>query len=696
MLNDHKLKIYICKKYLINLMENRIFIFSLFIFSFLLMGCSGDDDSRADSEASFTDGALTTATTQQLEGVWSIFQLEFEEQRYDVPISFQECGRDFFNYISGGEYREYIFSDNYQCVPDINLLTWTLSGGVITISNGTVSDTYVITKLTSNELEFKARADINGDGNLDIIKVICKKYEPPTEIDIYSGTFQWDSSTENRDKIYLKWDKYQGYNEFVKYEIYRLGANCNSSQAELVATISDLNQNYFIEENPPVQEDICYVFKIYTNQGMLGESNPITVNTDNIEVPLVQFEVPIISNGTIQLNWEQYQGYYFSHYEIEVRNYSSGSGGGYQEETIAEINSLLTTSYLDANPPYFANPVYVIHVYNIFGNRSSYTIEGQNQRSTDFERPEILPFGRISFPVVDPDSPVIYFFANGDVHRYNYATKTIEATIGLNTSTLSTIKIVNTNENGKELIVISGGVKVYNANNLQFKYELNNGFISPDHLAVTEDGYWLFTDRQKLYSYTRMGNNLLFLNSNDLYNESFSSSTINVMDIKQGRILVGNYSKPNGLIVTIDANGLLSTTSQSVPMNLTSQWKNNSLFSDQSNYVLNVEGNTMYSVNSYNLITTLNAQFFPSGIGNNGALILGTNNNNTNDSEGFHEKKVRTLTYPSFNETVYESNGYPHFVFQNHLGQIVSISKGLVGVLDGYSVSNDIFVEVIQ
>lgn len=678
-------------------MQKKILLLGLFIFNILLICCSGDDDTDSGSDSTFLDGALTSATSQQLEGVWSIVQLEYQGQRFQVPATFPECGRDFFNYMSGGEYREYIFADNTQCIPNINMLSWSLSGGVITVTNGTASDTFVITKLSSNSFEFKARADIDGNGSLDIITFICIKYEPPLEIDIYSGTFQSDSSPANSDKIYLKWDKYRGYNEFQKYEIYRLGANCNSSQEELVATISDINQNYFIDENPPAQQQICYVFKIYTNQGMIGESHPLTFETENLEIPRVQLAEPVISNGTVQLNWQPYEGRYFSHYEIEVRNYTSGSGYGYGEETVAEINSITTTSYLDANPPYFANPVYVVHVYNIFGYRNTHTIEGLNQRSTNFIRPEILPFKTINFPVIDPAETVIYFFANGNVHRYNYATKTMEGTIFLNTSSIRSMQIVNTNENGKELIVISGGVKVYNPTNMQFKYELDTGFTFPEHLAVNENGYWLFTDRQNLYSYRRNGSNLTLINSVELYTQHFGSSTIGVMDIKESRILVGNFSTANGLIVQIGANGLLSNKLQPVPMNLTSAWLNNSLFSQQSKYVLNVEGNTMYSTTSYNLIRSFGEEFFPSGINNSGSMILGSKNNRINDSdEGFHEKKVRTLAYPSWNETVYESKGYPHFVFQNHLGQIVSISKGLVGVLNGYPPVNDIFVEIIQ
>jgi hypothetical protein len=143
-------------------------------------------------------------------------------------------------------------------------------------------------------------------------------------------------------------------------------------------------------QNPPTDKEICYLFKIYTNEGLLGESSPVNVNTsDSISSYLSQ---PSLNNSIVDLNWERYQGYYFSHYEIEVRNYSSGSGGGYQQ--LAVINNIETLNYFEL--PYLANPVFVINVYNIFGKKSNF-IEGQNQRSTNFVRRGILPIDSIQF-----------------------------------------------------------------------------------------------------------------------------------------------------------------------------------------------------------------------------------------------------------------------------------------------------------
>jgi hypothetical protein len=69
------------------------------------------------------------------------------------------------------------------------------------------------------------------------------------EIDIYSELF-YRNKIDNNDKIALKWDPYRGYNQFEKYEIYRLDVNCNVNSAKLIATITDINQSSFIDATP--------------------------------------------------------------------------------------------------------------------------------------------------------------------------------------------------------------------------------------------------------------------------------------------------------------------------------------------------------------------------------------------------------------------------------------------------------------
>lgn len=671
---------------------NKAIYFSIFILLLIMSSCASDDDAQLND--SFLDGALTSATNLQLSGRWSIFQIEYKGEITDIPEAYPECGRDFFDFQPEGQYREYLFDDNFECTPQINMLNWSLSNGIVTLSNGNEFEQIVITELTSDSLIFKFRFDADSNGELEIYTAICNRYEPPMEMDIYSGTFYWDNTVDNNDKILLKWDTYRGYNQFEKYEIYRLDESCDMINAELITTITNANQSSFIDLTPPVYEEICYLFKIYTNEGLLGESSPVIVDTDYIEVPPVNLSVPNLSNNSVvDLNWEQYQGYYFSHYEIEVKNYTSGSGSGYQEEQLAVINDIETLNS-SVELPYFANPVFVIHTYNIFGSRSQTVVEGQNQQSTSFVREDILPINFIQFTAFSPNESILYYSNYSDLFKYNYINNSIEGSTELNSSSIVFVKVFESSF-GTEVIVNTGNtIKVYDSD-LSFKYNLTTSGINPEHLTVNEDGYWLITDRQNLYSFSRTNNVLELISTSNLYNQHFSSSRINVINLEQNKILVGNQTQSQGLTIDIDANGVLSNTIP-VNINITSQWKNNSLYSEDQQYLLNIEDNTLYSTNSYNLIATLEQDFFPSGISTNGSLILGTNNNPIPLNGNFYEKKVRTLSYPNLSEQIYDAKGFPHIVHENHLGQLISISKGLIGRLGGSTPENDIFIEIIE
>jgi hypothetical protein len=114
------------------------------------------------------------------------FQIEFESKITDARV-FSRMWKGFFRLQAGGAYREYTFDDNFECTPQINMLSWTLSN--ITATNGTAIDRWVITELTASRLVFKFQFDVDSDGELELFKAICNRYEPPVEIDIYSGTF---------------------------------------------------------------------------------------------------------------------------------------------------------------------------------------------------------------------------------------------------------------------------------------------------------------------------------------------------------------------------------------------------------------------------------------------------------------------------------------------------------------------------
>jgi hypothetical protein len=96
------------------------------------------------------------------------FKIEFESKITDARVFFR-MWKGFFRLQAGGAYREYTFDDNFECT-QINMLSWTLSNGIITATNGTAIDRWVITELTANRLVFKFQFDVDSDGELELLK----------------------------------------------------------------------------------------------------------------------------------------------------------------------------------------------------------------------------------------------------------------------------------------------------------------------------------------------------------------------------------------------------------------------------------------------------------------------------------------------------------------------------------------------
>src|SRR5690606_27307835 len=142
------------------------------------------------------------------------------------------------------------------------------------------------------------------------------------------------------------------------------------------------------------------------------------------------------------------------------RNYTSGSGGGYQEDQLAVIDAIETTNYT-VELPYFSNPVFVINTYNIFGTRSQTMIEGQNQQSTNFVREGILPINTIRFFDFSPNETVLYYSDYSNLYRYNYSSHTVDNSASLNSSSIVFVKVFQSSF-GTEVIVNTGSeIKVY-------------------------------------------------------------------------------------------------------------------------------------------------------------------------------------------------------------------------------------------
>ncbi len=682
-------------------MQNRLFHHCVFLFIFLLLtGCSDDDDPPLKNRDTNADAAL-------LIGTWAIFQGELEGEVVDIPENNPECGRDFFIYNGNGTYTEYLITDNFECVPDINVLQWSLENGILTLNNAFgQSETLTVVELTSNRFVFSAEIDFDEDGTLELFTFTARPYSPPADVDNYSFTFNRDFVSSELDKIRLSWRAYQGFNTFDRYEIYRASNSCNKSDAQLIQTITTQETDFFIDEDPEPIEELCYFFRLYTDQGQLSESELVSVLTDDIEVPLVDLQPPVVSADQIDLTWSAYQGFYFSHYEIVVRNYLGGSGAGFQEEVITEIEDVNLTSFTDSDPPFVSNPVYAIRAVNIFGNRNGSALAGAGAQEISFNRTGLISMEFIRLLAVDPEETALYFFGNlsesnlQNITKFNYVTNSfILSDTPPNTSSEGFMKVI-ISPSGKELMLSVGSeIRVYDALTMNYKYTLRTqNFLSINDFDHVGNDIWVITDDENLYAFSRSNDVLTQISAIQLSSNTVNSGRFQLLKLENNNILVGHEFSTDSFTFTIDSNGDISDTGGAN----TVTWKNfekTLFFNPNADIILSTTNRNLLNANDFTLLGSFDRPFLPIGLTNDGSTVLGTDNDPDwpIDENSQHQRKA--VFYDILSNSVVEQQlkGYPHFIYENPLGQRVSISSWFKREnLKRSSARPDLFVEILE
>jgi len=681
---------------------------SLFILFCFVSSCE-KDDAPFNSGDSLYSGIDTSASPAQLTGIWSIYNISYEGNILNVPVIHYECGRDFLVFSENGRYTEYLFQDS-GCTYDINDLSWELDGGIITLSNQfNQSEEWVITKLDDNQLIFKYRFDIDEDGSLDILTLYLQHYTP-IEIDMVTSTF-WENPDEAYDElISFTWQAYQGFNTFDKYEIYRsLGGNCSLSSAELIATINDVNVTEFTDLNPPGEPYLCYYLKVYTDQGLLGESHARTISTGTLYPSPVALSQPTVVGNTIEFDWQASTDPYFSHYELAFSNYSGGSGSGKQEYTVATINDIQTTSFVDEMPPYLENPYYVLYVHNIFGGRTSFV---NSQVTTywevDYKREDIIDFQKIESYAIDIDNPVVFFYGREsgsgntmNIHRFNYQTKQTEAISNLapQYGTNVTIKCLDTGY-GKEIIVEQASdLFVYDAITLDYKYTIDTGISGLDDFTYSNLGYWILVDSDEVFTFTRDHANFELVDSKPHFPNHQSSFNYQVFALNGDKVLVGHQNESTSYVYALSTGGVL-VQEQIVPIPIKSGWDYKTQYNAGGNYLINLLENRLYSTTTFSILESFGAPYFPSGTSLNGDLILGSNNDPSWQitSTSIHAKEAVIFNRNTGQVAMVSTIGYPQVIFETAFGDIISISSGLKknDIHDNINSKADLFLEIIE
>ncbi|MEM8506624.1 MAG: lipocalin family protein [Bacteroidota bacterium] len=691
-------------------MKNRYY-FLLFLV-LLVAACSKGDDSTENTDDAF-NGSVNSATVNDIAGVWSIFSAEFEGEKFAVPPTSEQCGRDFFVFSTNGTYTEYVYRSS-SCEPEINRLTFTLDRGVITLTNAIgQSDELVLTKLNNQELVFKSRLDVDEDGDLDELLFTANRYEAD-EFDLTTSTFNQNQDEAFENLLSFTWEAYDGFNTFDRYEIYRSsGPNCTKANASLIATITDVGVMEYTDLNPPGAESLCYYLRVYTDEGLLGESNFIGVNPSFfIYIDAVSLNRPTVDNTSISLSWEPSESPYFSHYEVTVSNFGGTSASAAQEYVLAEIDDINATNYKDENPPYLENPFYAVYAYNIFGNKSPLIDNnGIAVFEVPFKRKEVIELRKIISLDVDTEEPVVYLYGentgNGitgvTMLRFNYETQETEAVADIppQAETYSGIKVFTSPENGKELVLQQGiELHFYDARTMEFKYAIDpEGVFSFNNFSYHEAlDVWVMVNDTELFILERDNTNLSVISSATHY-PTRQGPRLELFNLDNQRILVGHFFESNSIVFTLDVMGTITDT-QTVDFGVGIDDDDKTLQSEAGNYFLDTEVNRLYSTTTFDVIESFEFPSFPSGISTNGNQIFGTNNDPDwqINAESPHKKEAVLYSRTSGQVDEYSTLGYPHFIFENYRREVMSISSGFKKETLDQNINGkaDLFIERVE
>lgn len=676
-----------------------------FSFLILMSGCSSNEDDSPIQSDPFYQGALLNADLELLNQYWSVFEVNYQKQTAEVPKTYGNCDRDFFTFLDDGSYKEYIIP-NSGCIPEEQDLQWSFDKGIITLENSFKDfNEMVIVQLTVDKFVFRAKYDFDEDGEEDIFQFLAKPYSP-NESYFYNNNLVKNETVSN--KIQLSWDEYDGINNFDRYEIYLSGESCDPGKSTLVATINDKDTVYYEDMNPPVETFFCYFLKVYTDKGLLFTSYSVGISSESLDVPGVRLEEPVVQNDNILIQWEKYDGLYFSHYEVLVKNFVGGYGYMYQEQSLIQITDINTTNFIDFSPPYIKNPVYEIRVYNQFGKQNFYNPQVvASAKEANYQPDRVIDLKSIFNFTASPNETVVFLNGGRDniydsyIMRYNYGTREVEAFSNngtfINGNGRNDLKVINSSV-GQELMYLKyDGISVYDPQTLEFKYDLKlSGSSSLDDFIYLGNDRYLLLDNRYAYTVVRDFSNLTLIDKQEHFSQNLGQYGYNVLQINDGRIIIGNRDQAQSIIYSISPEGnLVDKTTINVP--ITAGLAKETVFNARDNSIINFRENRIYDLASASM-KSFEQPYFSVAINADGSTILGTNNDPewTINSESLHEKKVRTLDLNNSNFNILETEGYPHYLFENHLGQIISLSTYFKRTRTNYPYERpDFFIEIV-
>lgn len=689
----------------------RYFIVSLFVF----LACSREDDKFIPEEDTSPPKVDTNVSTEDIKGTWFVYAGEFMDNIIKTTPDFPECGFDYIVFSDSGVYQEFLYR-NSDCIPTINLANWIVENGIIKLS-GTTGEKieFPIIEYEPNQLVLHFQYDFDDDGNKEIFKAYLKPYDPISNNHV-ANSFARDSN----EPMLLKfnWEQEADSNSFKSYEIYRSqeGA-CSKEDAILLTEINDISNTTFVDYGPPsTQNNLCYFLRVYSNKGLVGESELLTEDPRELTMPsTLNLNNASVDGENILLEWSQYNIPYFSHYEIVYANSDGSNLLFHEEDSIVSIDSLEETSFLDTDPPYLENPFFAIYAYNIFGTKVV-----SNYEQVTFRRNDLIGPIYLKHIEIDDGEPVVYLHGSSQIPdwasydtdavlRLNYGEGFVESTTSDEVYVGGEFPFrepINFPE-GKEL-VINGRTNLHflDPTSLTENFSFGPFYLYEEFnlsgivdFTYTKNGFLVVIDTDSIFVFKKNGGELILLDKQIHYEAHHGDNLYRMVQVNENEIIVGHKNDGESILYAVDNNGFLQNRRVvSLPLNSNyiAKYMNTSFYSDSGNSLINYGQRTLYSTLSFQAELQMPEELFALGLDKDAKYIFAS----TNDPNWYGSDvktmllKREVLLFDTETNQIksIKTKGYPIRVFENNLGGIYSISIPENQIITQF----DIFVEKIN
>ncbi|MGB5645890.1 MAG: hypothetical protein WBM55_02140, partial [Muriicola sp.] len=177
-----------------------------------------------------------------------------------------------------------------------------------------------------------------------------------------------------------------------------------------------------------------------------------------------------------------------------------------------------------------------------------------------------------------------------------------------------------------------------------------------------------------------------------------SNYPFHLIPLGNNKLVIGNDASSTSISFVVSNEGLL-TQKTNPNFVVRSQFKSNTLYNAAGNYLINLLENRTYHATNFSFRSSFEAPYFTSGVSIDGSTFLGSNNDPSwaVQENSLHEKKAQLFNSSTSSLETIDTKGYPHLLFENSQGQIISVSSGVKRErLDSFSPRPDLFIEIIK